>query len=146
VFSVLQCVANVIVLITLHWEENKVLLSDFYKASQFSIQVAVYVLLSICILLESAFIIFVLQLIFLHQWLIKHDLTTYDYILYLREKANNPNKKLDILQMKGNRKSKVIKKIEKDPETTVIHIAEQKNDKNNIVIPNKQSITFMQKM
>ena len=48
--------------------------------------------------------------------------------------------------MKGNRKSKVIKKIEKDPETTVIHIAEQKNDKNNIVIPNKQSITFMQKM
>eukprot|EP00826_Nyctotherus_ovalis_P062745 TRINITY_DN9131_c0_g1_i4.p1 TRINITY_DN9131_c0_g1~~TRINITY_DN9131_c0_g1_i4.p1 ORF type:complete len:431 (+),score=115.97 TRINITY_DN9131_c0_g1_i4:383-1675(+) len=143
VFSLLQCVANVLVLVTLHFEEHRTLLSDFYNTSKTKMQIAVYAILGICTLLEIAFIIFILQLIFLHQWLIKHDLTTYDYIMYLREKARNPDKKLDILSMKGNHKSKIIKKVEKDSE---LHTTEPKNDISAITVAQEQPKSFLQKI
>lgn len=143
VFSVLQCVANVLVVVTLHFEEHRSLLSDFYSTSKTNIQVAVYAILGICTLFEIAFIIFILQLLFLHQWLIKHDLTTYDYIMYLREKARNPDKQLDILSMKGNHKSRVIKKVDKDSE---LHTTEPKNDVSAITVAQEQPKSFLQKM
>jgi hypothetical protein len=66
--------------------------------------------------------------------------------MYLREKTKDPNKKLDILKMKGKHKGKIIKKVEKDSEATVINTAEQKNDTSDIVVPNNQPITLIQKM
>lgn len=117
IFSVLQCASNIIVIATLHFEEHRTLLSDFYNTSELSIQVTAYILLGLCTVLEITFTVFVLQLIFLHKWLIKHDLTTYDYIMYLREKARNPDKKIDIMSMKGKHKSKLIQKVKNDSDS-----------------------------
>eukprot|EP00826_Nyctotherus_ovalis_P048987 TRINITY_DN5844_c0_g5_i1.p2 TRINITY_DN5844_c0_g5~~TRINITY_DN5844_c0_g5_i1.p2 ORF type:complete len:137 (+),score=25.55 TRINITY_DN5844_c0_g5_i1:809-1219(+) len=38
--------------------------------------------------------------------------------MYLREKAKNPNKKIDILSMKGKHKSKLIQKVKNDSESS----------------------------
>jgi hypothetical protein len=93
--------------------------------------------------LEVAFMVFILQLVFLHQWLIKHNLTSFDYILYLREKAKNPNAKLE--NIKENYKSKVIKKVEKESELSVVHTGEQKNDITELTIVRRPNI-ISQKM
>lgn len=84
-------------------------IESFYKIS--ASEVFSYTLLSFCTFCEGACLIFVLHLLLLHRWLANNDLTTYDYILFLRQKDENPNSNLDIASVKFNRQSKTVVKI-----------------------------------
>ena len=131
IFSILQCGCNLLVILTLRFDEHIELLADFYNSSKFTMELATYILSGICLLIEFIFIIFILQLIFLHHWLIKHNFTTYDYVIYLREKKKNPEAKLNILDVRNTYKSNVIKEVNRNPEMIEIEIKEQRSNETN---------------
>ena len=106
-FSLLQLTANIIVIGTIHHEEYKSKLEDFYNISTIQAYLLVYISLPICCVLEIVFALFILQLIFLHYWLMSHDLTTYEYVVYKRE---HPNERIDPSKIRGKHKSKTIVK------------------------------------
>ncbi len=115
-FSLVQAAANVILLSTLHLSRYYDNLARFYSTGNNSIRGACYALLSICIVFEIVFMCFVGQLMIFHHWLAKYDLTTYDYVIYLREKMDNPGKELDFLNMRGKHKSRTVKRIKEEEE------------------------------
>ncbi len=138
-FSVLQSVANIILLCTLHITQYKEKLQDFYNMGEGSTAGFAYTLLVICTVLQLVFIGLIGQLLLFHQWLVKYDLTTYDYVIYLREKEQNPDKEIDILSIRGSHKSKIIKKVEK-PELPNFEqqLKDKKKDENSSVIALKK--------
>eukprot|EP00826_Nyctotherus_ovalis_P007232 TRINITY_DN11794_c0_g1_i2.p1 TRINITY_DN11794_c0_g1~~TRINITY_DN11794_c0_g1_i2.p1 ORF type:complete len:300 (-),score=1.37 TRINITY_DN11794_c0_g1_i2:642-1541(-) len=111
VFCLLQLASSSIALATLHTRSH--LLADFYNASELKMEILSYILLTICALTQIALTVFILQLGFLHCWLIKHDLTTYDYVIYIRKKKKYPNTKLRIEGVRKNYKSNVIQETDK---------------------------------
>eukprot|EP01022_Parablepharisma_sp_SALTPOND_P014857 TRINITY_DN2065_c0_g1_i1.p1 TRINITY_DN2065_c0_g1~~TRINITY_DN2065_c0_g1_i1.p1 ORF type:complete len:545 (-),score=27.56 TRINITY_DN2065_c0_g1_i1:3092-4726(-) len=74
-------------------------------------KIVAYVVLLVCALTQLLFVLLVLQLLMLHRWLRKHDLTTYEYILYLRKKEENPNLKLNVEDIRKSHKSKILSRI-----------------------------------
>ncbi len=86
----LQFAVNVAVLSVIHWEVTSERVSEFYSLSSGSAKALVYSLVGFCTLAESCFIAFTAQLMLLHWWLYKHNLTTFDYVRYLRAKRENP--------------------------------------------------------
>jgi len=106
-FSLLQLIVNVIIMITISHKQYKTQLQDFYNISSSQAYLLVYTALGICSVLEIAFIIFIVQLIFLHYWLSKHDVTTYEYVSFKRD---HPNQPLDFEKMREGHKSKVVVK------------------------------------
>jgi len=112
-FSLFQVVVNGIVLGTIHKENYGKAVAEFYKTSRTTAHIITYTLGAICTCSAIAFGIFTLQLLILHRWLIKHNLTTNDYIRYLREKNTNPNSTLTIQDMVNQYKSNIVKSIPK---------------------------------
>ncbi len=77
-------------------------------------KIASYVFLSAAAATQFIFVLLDLQLLLLHRWLKKHDLTTYEYILFLRMKEENPNLKLDVENIRKNHKSKVLTRVKEE--------------------------------
>jgi hypothetical protein len=107
VLSFVQLAANIIVIVTIHREEYKSQLKDFYNISTTQAYLLVYISLPICCALEIMLNTFVLQLIFLHYWLTKYDLTTYEYVTYQRD---HPHEKINPNKIRGKHNSKVVVK------------------------------------
>ena len=128
-FCLLQAIADIILLSTLHVAEYRNVLIDFYNSDEDRVMVFGYVIVSICLAFQTMFIIFIIQLLLLHHWLCKYDLTTYDYVMYLREKELHPDKEIDIMSMKGGHKSKIIRKVTKDS-----NASDKRKDDNSTVM------------
>eukprot|EP00826_Nyctotherus_ovalis_P030516 TRINITY_DN2435_c0_g1_i4.p1 TRINITY_DN2435_c0_g1~~TRINITY_DN2435_c0_g1_i4.p1 ORF type:complete len:202 (-),score=23.10 TRINITY_DN2435_c0_g1_i4:921-1526(-) len=107
-FSLLQLACNVAIMVTINQEDYKSQLMDFYDISSTQVYLLVFITLGICCVLEIMFLLFILQLIFLHYWLSKHDVTTYEYVMYKRE---HPNENIDLSKIRRSHKSKVITKV-----------------------------------
>ena len=103
----------------------KDLIMDFYSFTEISANTLCYTSLLISTGINGTFIILVLQLIFLHKWLCKYDLTTYEYIVYLRE---NSGGKIDFSKIRKNHKSKVITRIDKESECSEINLEYKKTE------------------
>jgi hypothetical protein len=98
-------------MVTITHEEYKTPLQSFYNISTSQAYLLVYIVLGICSLLEVIFIAFIAQLILLHYWLSRHDVTTYEYMSFKRD---HPNEPLDFDKIREGHKSNVIvrKKLE----------------------------------
>jgi len=107
-FSFIQVAANLIVISTLHSNQKKLHLANFYNSGETLMQIISYILLGVCTIIELCFGLYLVKLLFLHNWLYRHDLTTYDYILYLRKKAIDPKLKLDSVKIRSTHTSKII--------------------------------------
>jgi len=118
-FSLIQVVANIIVLCTIHMDRYMDPMMTFYNANPSKIKQLSYTLLVICTVFQSVFIALIIQLLLLHYWLMQNDLTTYDYVIYLREKEANPDLDIDIFSIKNNRKSKIIKRVGEDDQKEI---------------------------
>lgn len=145
-FSIIEIAANIIVMIMVTKDKYREQLTDFYNLTDSEIYLFVYIVLGICSMTELIFVIFILQLIFLHHWLSNHDLTTYEYIAYKRE---HPNEKIDFNTIRGSHKSKVITKvddIEKDKYSTKNNsdIPTSRNEPGGI--PTKTRKSFLEKL
>lgn len=116
VHSLIQIAGNIVVLSTLQSSEAKELLADFYNTTELAIQIPVYILLSVSTIVQLGFAVYFAKLLYLHYWLYKHDLTTYDYILYLRKKQVYPELKLDSMQIRSTHQSKVLSKVTENAE------------------------------
>jgi len=96
----------------IHEKEYSDALLTFYGSTETKVKIVVYIICPISSLCQIGIAIFTGQLLLLHKWLAANNLTTFDYVRYVREKAINPNSKLDIQDIIKEFKSKVIKKIE----------------------------------
>eukprot|EP00826_Nyctotherus_ovalis_P022315 TRINITY_DN17342_c0_g1_i1.p4 TRINITY_DN17342_c0_g1~~TRINITY_DN17342_c0_g1_i1.p4 ORF type:complete len:103 (+),score=28.87 TRINITY_DN17342_c0_g1_i1:725-1033(+) len=74
-------------------------------------QVAGYVLLSLTLVSQLMLVVFLVDLLLLHKWLREHGLTTFEYVLYLKEKQTHPSLQLKSSDIKQSHQSKVIRKI-----------------------------------
>ena len=135
-FSIIQFIANLIVICTLHKDEYIDLLIDFYNSTRGKMKLLGYIILSLCSVLEFMFAVFIIQLLFLHQWLVSHNLTTYEYVLYKRE---HPGKKIDFSAIRGSHKSKVIIKKGQDEEVSTARTELS-------LKPKKEQKTFIEKL
>jgi len=108
VFCLVQLAVNIITLTMINSKGD--LLADFYNTGTLKIKAISYILLSLCTVTQIALMIFVVQLWLLHCWLIRHDLTTYDYVIYMRKKRKNPNVNIKIEDIRRHHKSKVIQR------------------------------------
>jgi len=95
-------------------EEKLKLIADFYNCPQSKIVVMSYIFLIFCTGTHCIFVILVLQLIFLHKWLAQHDITTYEYICFLRKKEENPDLELNFDEIRQKHESKVLQRIKND--------------------------------
>lgn len=82
--------------------------ADFYNVGKSKGKVIAGVVIILAVLSQLVIIIMVTQLLLLHVWLYKHNLTTYDYTLYEREKENNPELNIEMEDARKFHKSKVI--------------------------------------
>eukprot|EP00826_Nyctotherus_ovalis_P010576 TRINITY_DN12782_c0_g1_i2.p1 TRINITY_DN12782_c0_g1~~TRINITY_DN12782_c0_g1_i2.p1 ORF type:complete len:318 (-),score=36.27 TRINITY_DN12782_c0_g1_i2:617-1525(-) len=115
-----QSCISIVVISTLHVYDYEEKLADFYSCDEDTITTVSYVLVAVVLASQLVFIGFLIELLCLHWWLNKHDLTTFEYILYLREKKNNPELSLRASNIKKSHKSKVIKQLhELSPESSL---------------------------
>lgn len=120
-----QGAVDVAVIATLHSEERRERLADFYSSTEDTMATVAYVLIASCLLTQVLFALLVVQLLLLHRWLSVHEITTYEYILYLRQKDDNPELKLDVDEIRKRHKSKVLTRVIKDePQLQEQHIDE----------------------
>jgi len=110
-----QTCVSIVVIATFHVSDYDEKLANFYNCGTKGITTTSYVLISLVIASQMTFIGFIIQLLCLHRWLRTHDLTTFEYILYLEEKRNNPELKLAASDIKKSYKSKVIKQVNELP-------------------------------
>ena len=89
-------------------------MADFYSSLPHTMTIFGYVMVSISILSQLLFVILVVELLFLHRWLKSHELTTFEYIIFLREKADNPNLELDANFIRRMHKSKVVTRVNQE--------------------------------
>lgn len=113
----LQIALNITLLATLNWNTITRPLSNFYNQDEAGVKRIAYSTVSICTGLQLLFNGFTIQLLFLHRWLVNNNLTTFDYVRYLREKETNPN--LQIADIVGTYSSKIIKKVDEATKTNV---------------------------
>lgn len=106
-----QSCVSIVVISTLHIYDYEEKLADFYSCDEDTITTVSYVLVAVVLASQLVFIGFIVELLCLHWWLNKHDLTTFEYILYLREKKDNPELSLRASDIKKSHKSKVIKQL-----------------------------------
>ena len=137
IFSLLQSIANIIVISTLHFKEHKDALVGFYNGNELAIQIICYIFCTICTLTQICFTVYVAQLLILHHWLNKNDLTTYEYILYLRRKIIYPNLQLNPVEVRGNYNSSIIS-VENDTNITVTQ-----NNEETIITDEPSLLTCM---
>lgn len=103
-------------------EDYRVIVADFYYSNNLFFP---YILLGISSFFQAVIILYVIQLLLLHQWLSKNDLTTYEYIVYLREKEKHPEKDVTLDDYRASHKSSIIRRTderreeEKAPPTQV---------------------------
>ena len=100
-----------IVILTIHKNDYKESVSEFYNIGTVKSQVLTYILCITCTLLELGFAVFSVQLLILHRWLAKNNLTTHDYIRYLREKKANPNSTITIQEIANEFTSRIVRPI-----------------------------------
>ena len=104
-----QSIISIVIISTLHNNDYDEKLADFYNVDADTMSLVAYIAISITLATQICIIIFLVDLIILHIWLYKHDLTTFEYITYLKEKKINPDLQLDFQNIKISHKSKVIK-------------------------------------
>jgi len=115
-----QSCISIILIATFHFRNYDKQLSRFYKCEEEPMRITGYVFISLTLVSQLMLLIFLIDLLILHKWLNKENLTTFEYILYLREKEKNPELKLNHLEIKQSHISKVIQRVEaKDLEVVV---------------------------
>jgi len=109
-----------------HKDEYNKELRNFYNTNEYSAKVLTYIVLSICTLIEGILMFFTVKLLFFHYWLNKEAITTYDYIIYLKERPNgvkiNP-------KIRNFRTSKVLTKVN---DNSNMHLPDSKDNSNLI--------------
>lgn len=113
-FSTFQSALNLWVLASLHRGEYAEPIAQFYGLGEGPARALGYVLTLVCFCVQAACVAFVLQLLFLHRWLNQKGITTFEYVLFLREKMDNPSLKLEGQFMKGQHKSKVLVRVDQN--------------------------------
>jgi hypothetical protein len=124
-FSFWQCVANIVVMAVINANSYYSLVGSFYSLGYSSTYVFSYILLTLCTVCQGVFVVLVLQLLLLHHWLAKYDLTTYDYITYLRAKKEDPSLELDLKALSQSHKSKLVVDAKQVPEEIKIRGKEE---------------------
>ncbi len=113
-----QGAIDLLLIVTLHMDSRKQRLADFYSADETTVAVLAYVLSGVCLVTQGAVSFMVLQLLLLHRWLWVNGITTYDYVLYVRQKEEDPSRQLDLNEIRGTYKSKVLKRIKEEEPAT----------------------------
>lgn len=129
VFSLFQLAANGAVLGVVHREKHCGAVAEFYGMEKLPARILTYVLGGVCTVGALGFGVFTLKLLTLHRWLAKNDLTTNDYMRFLREKNLNPQTSITIHDIVDEYKSKIVKPI---PKSNKIHTEMLMNDKSVI--------------
>ena len=106
-----QFVIGAILLATFHIYDYDEKLANFYNCDENTIMIVGYVLLSITITTQLLIVVYLIDLLLLHKWLNKVDLTTFEYITFLKEKITNPGLELNAKEIKKAHKSKIIRQI-----------------------------------
>lgn len=107
-YSIWHCISNIVALCILNNENYYVKALGFYNENNTTF---CYIIISISTLFLIIIIGLDIQLLLLHQWLAKNELTTYEYVLYLRDKEQNPNLDIDIANYKPKHQSKVVHRV-----------------------------------
>ncbi len=116
VFCCLQVAANLAILATMHTDDRSGLVEDFYMISPTSARILTYSFVGVSTAAQTAFAAFTFQLVLLHLWLHRHGMTTYDYVRYLRAKAENP--RFDLQEITKDFESSTRKRVVGLSETT----------------------------
>lgn len=111
VFCLYHTAINLWVLATLHLDDYLKPVSDFYNSSDNTATVFGHTMVAVCLATQILFIALVTQLLLLHRWLNQKGLTTFEYILFLREKSEHPELQLEAGDIRTQHKSKVLVRV-----------------------------------
>ena len=129
VLCLYQFAVDLAVISTFQSNSYDLALAGFYNSDKYTMRVLSYTCVSICLASQLLFVVLTVQLLFLHRWLNKNGLTTFEYILFLREKAESPDLGLDADEIRKRHISKVLKRINENGEEKKEE-EEQKNEAN----------------
>ncbi len=113
-FCMYHVAIDVWVVATLYRDSYLRPVSDFYSYSDYTAKVFAYVLVSVCLATQVLCIGLALQLLLLHRWLKQKGLTTFEYILFLREKNEHPELQLEGADIRNQHKSKVLVRVREE--------------------------------
>jgi len=109
-----MCGIHIAVLVTFHKYNYEIELSAFYKSGSYTMTVFGYICVAFSLATQIFFIGFVSQLLYLHYWLHKIPLTTFEYIVFLRLKEDYPHIELDSEMIRRMHNSRVITRVVKE--------------------------------
>lgn len=144
--SILQCSCNIVVITSFHTSNHKVNLAVFYNSPELIMQILAYVMIGVCIIINSYIAQEVCYLLILHEWLIENDLTTFDYIKYLDEIKQNPNNEIVIENIKKEHKSRLKREVKKENNLTEIKVESQVSEASNISNGPKEELSLCKKL
>ena len=120
VLCIFQCVLSIIAFFfVIAKAKYGDLVADCYNINYGQAKVLAYLICIVTGISQLVITILIIQLLLLHSWLQKYNLTTYDYALYTRERELNPNLKLTIEDVRKYYVSKIILKKESINDTSI---------------------------